>query len=132
LANSTTQDVAAEPDKLGGACVILSTVTKSQAMSAVRGGLANTGEMIVVGASPDPIEVSPFVDSLAAAGLSGASTDSEDTMAFSTLASIRPMIEAMPLERAAEAYERTMSGAAFRWRRPRQRIDELATTKAFE
>jgi D-arabinose 1-dehydrogenase-like Zn-dependent alcohol dehydrogenase len=114
--DSTTQDVAAELNKLGGARVILSTVTKSQAMSAVLGGLAIDGKMIVVGASPDPVEVSPLLligGRRAIQGWpSGTSTDSEDTLAFSALANIRPMTETMPLERAAEAYERMMSGAA--------------------
>src|SRR5580704_15018161 len=57
--DSTTQDVAAELSKLGGAHVILSTVTSAPAMSAALGGLAIGGKMIVVGATPDPIEVSP-------------------------------------------------------------------------
>jgi D-arabinose 1-dehydrogenase-like Zn-dependent alcohol dehydrogenase len=114
--DSTTQDVAAELKKLGGARVILSTVTNSPAMSAVLGGLAVDGKMIVVGASPDPIEVSPFLLIGGRRGIqgwpSGTSIESEDTLAFSVLANIRPMIETMPLERAAEAYERMMSGAA--------------------
>ena len=114
--DSTTQDVAAELNKLGGARVILSTVTSSQAMSAVLGGLAVDGKMIVVGASPDPIQVSPFLLIGGRRGIqgwpSGTSIESEDTLAFSVLANIRPMIETMPLERAAEAYERMMSGAA--------------------
>jgi D-arabinose 1-dehydrogenase-like Zn-dependent alcohol dehydrogenase len=114
--DSTTQDVAAELQKLGGARVILSTVTSSQAMGAVLGGLAVDGKMIVVGASPDPIEVPPILLILGRRGIqgwpSGTSIDSEDTLAFSALANIRPMIETMPLERAAEAYERMMSGAA--------------------
>jgi D-arabinose 1-dehydrogenase-like Zn-dependent alcohol dehydrogenase len=114
--DSTTQDVAAELKKLGGARVILSTVTNSPAMSAVLGGLAVDGKMIVVGASPDPIEVSPFLLIGGRRGIqgwpSGTSMESEDTLAFSVLANIRPMIETMPLERAAEAYERMMSGAA--------------------
>ena len=114
--DSTTQDVAAELKKLGGARVILSTVTNSAAMSAVLGGLAVDGKMIVVGASPDPIQVSPFLligGRRAIQGWpSGTSIESEDTLAFSVLANIRPMIETMPLERAAEAYERMMSGAA--------------------
>src|SRR5687768_359862 len=107
---------AAELNKLGGARLILSTVTNSQAMSAVLGGLAVDGKMIVVGASPDPIEVSPLLLIGGRRGIhgwpSGTSIDSEDTLAFSALANIRPMIETMPLERAAEAYERMMSGAA--------------------
>ena len=114
--DSTTQDVAAELTKMGGAHVILSTVTNAQAMSAVLGGLAIDGKMIVVGATPDPIEVSPFLLIGARRGIqgwpSGTSIESEDTLAFSALANIRPMIETMPLERAAEAYERMMSGAA--------------------
>jgi len=114
--DSTTQDVAAELSKLGGAKIILSTVTNSKAMSAVLGGLAIDGKMIVVGASADPIEVSPFLligGRRAIQGWpSGTATDSEDTMAFSALSNIRPMIETMPLERAAEAYEKMMSGAA--------------------
>lgn len=114
--DSTTQDVAAELTKMGGAHVILSTVTNAQAMSSVLGGLAIDGKMIVVGATPDPIEVSPFLLIGARRGIqgwpSGTSIESEDTLAFSALANIRPMIETMPLERAAEAYERMMSGAA--------------------
>ena len=114
--DSTNQDVAAEINKLGGARVILSTVTSSQAMSAVLGGLSVDGKMIVVGASPDPIEVSPFLLIGGRRAIQGwpsvTSQDSEDTLAFSALASIRPMIETMPLERASEAYEKMMSGAA--------------------
>lgn len=114
--DSTTQDAAAELTRLGGARVILSTVTNSQAMSAVLGGLGVEGKMIVVGASPEPIEVSPFLLIMGRRAIqgwpSGTSIDSEDTLAFSALANVRPMIETMPLERAAEAYERMMSGAA--------------------
>ena len=114
--DSTSDDVVAELKKLGGARLILSTVTNSQAMSAVLGGLSNDGKMIVVGASADPIEVSPLLLILGRRSIhgwsSGTSIDSEDTMSFSVLTNVRPMIETMPLERAAEAYERMMSGAA--------------------
>jgi len=114
--DSTKQDVAAELSKFGGVRVILSTVTSSQAMTGALGGLAIDGKMIVVGASPDPIEVSPLLLIGGRRGIqgwpSGTSSDSEDTLAFSALADIRPMIETMPLERAAEAYARMMSGAA--------------------
>jgi D-arabinose 1-dehydrogenase-like Zn-dependent alcohol dehydrogenase len=85
-------------------------------MSAALGGLGVDGKMIVVGASTEPIEASPIPLLLARRGVegwpSGTSIDSEDTLAFSALTNIRPMIETMPLERAAEAYERMMSGAA--------------------
>lgn len=91
-------------------------MTSSKAMSAAIGGLGVNGKLLVIGAAPDPIEVSPL--DLISAGRSiqgwpsGTSSDSEDTMAFSALNGIRPMIETMPLERAAEAYERMMSGDA--------------------
>jgi D-arabinose 1-dehydrogenase-like Zn-dependent alcohol dehydrogenase len=114
--DSVAQDVAAELKKLGGARVILSTVTNSQAMGAAAGGLGVNGKMIVVGASPEPIEISPLLLIGGRRSIqgwpSGTSSDSEDTMAFSALAGIRPMIETMPLERAADAYDRMMSGAA--------------------
>lgn len=114
--DSKAQDVAAELTKLGGARVILSTVTNSKAMSAVLGGLGVDGKMIVVGASAEPIEVSPFLLIGGRRSIqgwpSGTSIDSEDTLAFSALSGIRPMIETMPLERAPEAYERMMSGEA--------------------
>lgn len=114
--DSKAQDVVAELKKLGGARVILSTVTNAQAISAVMGGLAVDGKMIVVGAAPEPIEVSAFLLIGGRRSIqgwpSGTSKHSEETMAFSALANIRPMIETMPLERAAEAYERMMSGDA--------------------
>jgi D-arabinose 1-dehydrogenase-like Zn-dependent alcohol dehydrogenase len=114
--DSRTQDVAAELTKLGGARIILSTVTSASAMSAVLGGLAIDGKMIVLGVSPEPIEAPPFLLVGGRRGVhgwpSGTSIESEDTLNFSALANVRPMIETMPLERAAEAYERMMSGDA--------------------
>ena len=114
--DSVAQDVVAELNKLGGAKVILSTVTNAKAMTAVLGGLGVDGKMIVVGAAPEPIEVSPFLligGRRSVQGWpSGTSVDSEDTLAFSALAGIRPMIETKPFERAPEAYEKMMSGNA--------------------
>ena len=114
--DSVTQDVAAALTRLGGARVVLATVTNAKAMSATIDGLAAGGKLIVIGASPEPIEVSPFQVIGARRSImgwpSGTSIDSEETMAFSALAGIRPMIETMPLERAAEAYDRMMRGDA--------------------
>jgi D-arabinose 1-dehydrogenase-like Zn-dependent alcohol dehydrogenase len=42
----------------------------------------------------------------------GTASDSEDTMNFSELTGVRPMIETYPLERAHEAHARMMSGKA--------------------
>jgi D-arabinose 1-dehydrogenase-like Zn-dependent alcohol dehydrogenase len=114
--DSTSQDVAAALHKLGGAKVILATVTKSQAMAAVLGGLGVDGKLMIVGAADEPLEVSPIAliaHRLVIAGwYSGASMDSEDTLAFSVLTGVRSMSEVYPLERAPEAYERMMSGQA--------------------
>jgi alcohol dehydrogenase/propanol-preferring alcohol dehydrogenase len=114
--DSTTQNVAEALTKLGGARVILSTVTDSQSMSAAIGGLSIDGKLIVVGASGDPIEVPPLAMILGRRTVSGwpsgTSADSEDTLDFSVLANIRPMIESFPLDRAPEAYDRMMSGKA--------------------
>ncbi len=114
--DSNSQDVATELMKLGGAKTILATVTSGKAMSAIHAGLAVVGRLVVIGVGMDPIEVSPF-DLIGASRTitghaSGASINSQDTLAFSTLTGVRPTIETMPLERAAEAYDRMMSGAA--------------------
>jgi D-arabinose 1-dehydrogenase-like Zn-dependent alcohol dehydrogenase len=101
---------------LGGALVILSTISSGAANSEVLGGLAPTGTLIVVGASPEPIEAPPLAlipGSTGVAGhASGSSMDSQDTLAFSSLEGIRPRIETLPLERAGEAYEKMMAGDA--------------------
>jgi len=114
--DSATQDVAGELGKLGGAAVIISTVTNAAAMTAVLGGLAINGKLILLGVAREPIEVAPMLMVGGRRSISGwpsgSSKDSEDTMSFSALAGVLPMVETMPLERAAEAYERMMSGAA--------------------
>lgn len=114
--DSTTSDVAAELTKLGGARVILATATDAKAMTAALGGLGIDGRLLVLGASTDPIEVSPILLISARRSIagwpSGTSADSEDTLKFSVRSDIRPMIEKYPLERAAEAYARMMGGKA--------------------
>jgi len=114
--DSQTQDVAAELTKLGGAKTILATVTSGKAMSAVIPGLAVRGKLVVVGVGMDPIEVSALDligGSRSVVGhASGASIDSQDTLAFSALSGVRPTVETMPLERAADAYDRMMLNEA--------------------
>jgi D-arabinose 1-dehydrogenase-like Zn-dependent alcohol dehydrogenase len=113
--DSQSKDPAAELQKLGGAKVILATVTNAEAMSAVSAGLALNGTLMVIGAT-GPIEVSP---TLLIAGrrsvkgwYSGTSIDSQDTLEFSVHAGVRAMNEVYPLDRVEEAYERMMSGKA--------------------
>jgi D-arabinose 1-dehydrogenase-like Zn-dependent alcohol dehydrogenase len=114
--DSKATNAAEELQKLGGARVILATAPSSKAMSEVIDGLGPNGRLIVVGASPDPIEVTPIqlifgVHSIQG-WMAGTPTDSEDTLRFSELTGVRPMVETYPLEKAGEAYERMMSGKA--------------------
>ena len=113
--DSRAQDPAEELLKLGGAKVILATATSGKAFEAVLGGLAVDGKMIIVGAA-DALQVSPLQligGRRSIAGWpSGRSIDSQDTLGFSALTGVRSMNEVFPLERAAEAYERMMSGTA--------------------
>jgi D-arabinose 1-dehydrogenase-like Zn-dependent alcohol dehydrogenase len=114
--DSTAGDPAQALWQLGGADVILATVTASDAMGAVFGGLRPRGKLIVVGASMEPVAVPAMaliVGSKAIQGhASGTSRDSEDTLNFSALTGVRPMIETLPLEQVARAYEKMISGAA--------------------
>jgi D-arabinose 1-dehydrogenase-like Zn-dependent alcohol dehydrogenase len=101
---------------LGGASVILATVTNAEAMSATLGGLGINGKLIVLGAPHEPLEVPALLliggRRSVAGWYSGTSIDSQDTLSFSRLSGVRAMTEVYPLERAAEAYERMMSGNA--------------------
>jgi D-arabinose 1-dehydrogenase-like Zn-dependent alcohol dehydrogenase len=109
-------NAAAALQKLGGAQVILATAPSSKAMSEVIDGLAPNGKLMVVGATMDPIEVTPvqlISGSRAIQGwASGTPADAEDTLRFAELTGVRPMIETYPLDKAAEAYARMMSGKA--------------------
>ena len=114
--DSQATNPAEELQKLGGARVIVATAPNSKAMSQLIDGLAPNGKLMVIGAGPDAIEVTPI--QLIAGGRtiqgwwSGTPADSEDTLHFSELTGVRPMIETYPLEKAAEAYARMMSGNA--------------------
>jgi D-arabinose 1-dehydrogenase-like Zn-dependent alcohol dehydrogenase len=113
--DSQTQDVAAELQKLGGARVVLATATSGEAMSAAQGGLSANGVLLVVGAA-ESLQISPLAlitGSRSVKGwYSGTSIDSQDTLAFSLRAGVRPMTEVYPLDRVSEAYDRMMSGKA--------------------
>ena len=114
--DTSAADPVAELQKFGGARVILATAPDSKSMSALVNGLSTRGRLIVVGAGADSIAVTPvqlIMGSKALQGwASGIATDSEDTMQFSTLSGVRPMIEKFPLEKAAEAYQQMISGKA--------------------
>ena len=109
-------DPSAELQKFGGARVILATAPDSKSMSAVANGLARNGKLLVVGASADALAITPIQLIVGRTSIqgwaSGIATDSEDTMQFSALTGVRPMIEKYPLEKAAEAYDQMISGRA--------------------
>jgi D-arabinose 1-dehydrogenase-like Zn-dependent alcohol dehydrogenase len=114
--DSQSTNAAQELQKLGGARAILATAPSSKAMSELIDGLGPNGKLIVVGAAPDPIEVTPvqlIMGNRAIQGWStGTAADSEDTLHFAELTGVRPMIETYPLAKADEAYARMMSGKA--------------------
>jgi D-arabinose 1-dehydrogenase-like Zn-dependent alcohol dehydrogenase len=113
--DSAAQDPAAELQKLGGAKVILATVTAAEAMQAVIGGLAPTGTFMIIGAVPS-LEVPALqllLNSQQVKGwYSGTSLDSQETLGFSVLSGVRSMNEAFPLEKVNEAYDRMVKGTA--------------------
>ena len=113
--DSQASDPAAELNKLGGANVVIATVTNAEAMTAVLGGLAPNGVFIVIGAA-GPISVDPILLISGCRSVkgwySGTAIDSQDTLSFSALNGVQSMNEVFPLEQADEAYERMMSGKA--------------------
>ena len=114
--DSAATDAATELQKLGGARVILATAPSGKSISALVGGLATNGTLVVVGVPIDPIELSAtqliFGTRRIQGWLAGIPTDSEDTLRFAEMTGVRPMIEKYPLVKAAEGYARMMSGKA--------------------
>src|SRR2546421_9578084 len=114
--DSGSTNAAEALQKLGGARVILATAPSSKAMSELIDGLGPNGKLMVIGASLDPIEVTPIQLIMASRTIqgwaSGTPTDSEDTLRFAELTGVRPMVETYPLEKAAEGYAQMLSGNA--------------------
>ena len=114
--DSEAEDIGAALQKLGGAKIVLATPTSGKAMEPAIPGLGINGKLIILGSGPDPLAVNTLKmigQRRAIQGWpSGTSIDSQDTMAFSAMTGVRPMIETFPLERASEAYDRMMSNKA--------------------
>ena len=114
--DSQATNAAQDLQKLGGARVILATAPSSKAMSALIDGLGPNGKLVVIGAAPDLIEVTPaqliFGSKTIQGWAAGTPAASEDALNFCVLSGVRPMIETYPLEKAEEAYARMMSGKA--------------------
>ncbi|MGY1402294.1 zinc-binding dehydrogenase, partial [Streptomyces sp. SS10] len=114
--DSTAGPVAKALQALGGAKVVLATAGNSEAMAATVDGLAPRGELVVVGAAPDPMPVSPLQlllkGRLVRGHPSGTAQDVRDTMTFAARHGIRPMTEVLPLDEANTAYRKMMDGSA--------------------
>ena len=112
--DATAQDVVSELQKLGGARVILATAPNAQAISVLVDGLAPSGKLLVPAAPAEPLTVNVFSlitrRSSIAGWYSGTARDSQDTLEFSALSGVHPMIEKYPLDKVAEAYEQMHSG----------------------
>lgn len=114
--DSTTQDPAKELQELGGAQVILATVTNADALAGAVGGLAPAGKLVINGVPDKALNVDTVPLILGRRSIvgwpSGTGQDEEDTLRFSALTGVKPMVEKYPLEKAAEAFDRMMSGKA--------------------
>ena len=112
--DATAKDVVAELQKLGGASVILATAPNAQAISGLVDGLAPSGKLLVPAAPSEPLSINVFSlimkRSSVAGWYSGTAKDSQDTLEFSALSGVHPMIEKYPLDKVAEAYEQMHSG----------------------
>jgi alcohol dehydrogenase, propanol-preferring len=114
--DTAAEDAAAVLQRMGGARAILATGTSGSAMGSLVSGLAVRGKLIVVGVPQDQMQLSAwplvFGGRSIYGSLTGTPIDNEDTLAFSVQENIRPMIETVPLEEAADAYARMMQGKA--------------------
>ena len=112
--DATAMDVVAELQKLGGANVILATAPNAQAISGLVDGLAPSGKLLVPAAPLEPLSINVFSlitkRSSVAGWYSGTARDSQDTLEFSALSGVHPMIEKYPLDQVAEGYEQMHSG----------------------
>lgn len=112
--DATATDVVTELQKMGGASVILATAPNAQAISSLVDGLAPDGKLLVPAAPVEPLTINMFSliakRSSVAGWYSGTARDSQDTLEFSALSDVHPMIEKYPLDRVAEAYEQMHSG----------------------
>jgi alcohol dehydrogenase len=118
--DSTATDVAAELSKLGGARVVQATAANADAISATIDGLAPHGELLALAVLTDSLTVSPLQLIMASKNIDGHPGGTamyvEETLNLAALHGIRPMVEEVPLDDAADAYARmatTRPGSAW-------------------
>jgi alcohol dehydrogenase len=125
--DSLASDVASELQSLGGARVIAATATNAEAISAAIGGLGLHGELLMLALLADPVQVSPVqlinISGTVRGHPVGDSNDLEDTLNFAALQGIKPMVEVLPLEKAADGYQRMLDNQpASGWYSPQRRL----------
>ena len=110
------EDPAEALKKLGGAKVILATAPNSEVISPLVGGLTVDGQLLVIAATNDPMEITPFsliaARKLVSGWPSGTAIDSEDTLKFSAQSNTMPMVETYPLDQVSEAYDQMINNKA--------------------
>jgi len=114
--DAITQDVSSELQSLGGARIVLATAANSEAIAGSLRGLGPNGELMVLGIDPEPMRIGPLDLIIPGRSIighpSGTPADVEDTMAFAELTGIKAMVEEMPLEQAAEGFDRMLANEA--------------------
>jgi alcohol dehydrogenase len=114
--DSTSSDVAAELQKFGGARAIQATAANADAIEATVDGLAPYGELLVIAAIAEPLRVSPMQliprSTTVHGHPGGVSQDVEDTLNFAAFKGIKPITEALPLDRVNDGYQRMMRNEA--------------------
>jgi alcohol dehydrogenase, propanol-preferring len=114
--DAESQNPAQLLKEMGGAKVILATAPNGKAISQLFDGLGEDGEMIVVAGSGDSLDLSPvqFLNGRKTlrGWTAGFAKDSEQTISFSLLTDVHPIIETYPLEKAQEAFDRMMNAQA--------------------
>ncbi|MEU4520340.1 alcohol dehydrogenase catalytic domain-containing protein [Amycolatopsis sp. NPDC024027] len=114
--DSTATDPGQALTRLGGAAAIIATASSGASMSPLVAGLGTRGQLLVVGAAPDPIEVRTpdliFGTHAVVGALTGSAIENEDSLRLAHDRGIRSRNEIMPLSEAPKAYERMMSGDA--------------------
>jgi alcohol dehydrogenase len=114
--DSLTTDVASEPGSLGGARVIAATATNAEAISAAIGGPELHGELLLLALLADPVQVNPIqlinISGTVGGHPAGDSNDLEDTLNFPALQGIKPIVEVLPFEKAADGYQRMLANQA--------------------
>ncbi|BAL89848.1 putative alcohol dehydrogenase [Actinoplanes missouriensis 431] len=114
--DSTAEDPGAALQRLGGTSVIVATAAAGDGMSGLVKGLLPRGELIVVGAGPDPLRIAPtdliFGGHAVRGSLTGTAVENEDNIAFALRHDVRSWNEVLPLSEAPKAYDRMINGDA--------------------